>query len=112
MAALAVAESTAQCADLNLQICLFDERFRPGSGYQLLLADRFASPLDECGKNVKGSAAEPHRLVALEQEPLRRKQPKRAKRDRVCVHGPAPWSNHFTCFYLNWVSGRSSRALR
>ena len=87
MAALAVAEGAAQGADLNLQIRFFDEGLRPDAGDQFLLADHLAGAFDQSGQNVEGAAAEPHRLVALEQEPLRRKEPERAKRDRVSVHG-------------------------
>jgi hypothetical protein len=87
MAALAVAEGAAQSAHLDLEIRFFDVRFRPGSGDQLLLADHFAGAFDQSGQNVEGAAAEPHRLVALDQEPLRCKEPVRAKRDRVFVQG-------------------------
>src|SRR5260370_5471470 len=90
VAAVAVAEGGAQGAHLNLQVRLFDERLRPGSGDQLLLADHLAGAFDQSSQNVKGAAAEPHRLVALEQEPLRCKEPVRAKRDRLSVHGA--WS--------------------
>ena len=86
IAALAVAEGAAQGAHLNLQVRFFDERLRPGSGDQFLLADHLAGAFDQGGQDVKGAAAEPHRLVALEQEPLRCKEPVRAKRDRVFVH--------------------------
>ena len=87
MAALAVAEGAAQGADLNLQICFFDEGLRPASGYQLFLADHLAGTFDQSGENVEGAAAEPHRLVALEQKPLRGKEPERAKRDRESIRG-------------------------
>ncbi len=79
MAALAVAEGSAQSVDLNVQIRFFDERFPPDLGYQFLLADHLAGASDESGQDVKGAAAEPHRLVALEQEPLRCKELERAK---------------------------------
>ena len=97
MVALAVAEGATQSADLNLQIRFFDERLRPGSGDQLLLADHLAGAFDQSGQDVEGAAAEPHWLVALEQEPLRCKEPERAKRDRVSVHGGYAG---FTYFYL------------
>jgi hypothetical protein len=86
MAALAVAEGAAQGADLNLEIRLFDVRSRPSPRDQLLFANYLAGALDQSLQNVKGAAAEPHRLVALEQEPLRCKEPVRAKRDRVFIH--------------------------
>src|SRR6185295_937870 len=79
MAALTVAEGTAQSADLNLQIRVLDERFRPGSGDQFLLADHLAGAFDQSGQDVEGAAAEPHRLVALKQEPLRCNEAERAK---------------------------------
>jgi hypothetical protein len=87
MAALAVAEGTAQSADLNLQIRFLDERLRPRSGYQFALADHLAGAFDQRSQDLEGAAAEPHGPIALKQEPLRRKQPERAKRDRVSIHG-------------------------
>src|SRR5260370_33205280 len=100
--ALAVAEGAAQGAHLNLQVRLFDERLRPGSGDQLLLADHLAGAFDQSSQNVKGAAAEPHRLVALEQEPPRRQEPVRAKRARLFIHeGRSPESPHSTQL-LDW----------
>ncbi|HEY1941205.1 MAG TPA: hypothetical protein VGH40_03695 [Roseiarcus sp.] len=86
---LAVAEDAPQSADLNLQIRFLDERLRPGSGYQLLLADHFASMFEQNREDIERAAAEPYRLIALEQKPLRRKEPKRPKRDRITVHKEA-----------------------
>jgi len=80
-------KDAAQGAHLNLQVRFFDECLRPGFGDQLLFADHLAGAFDQRGQNVKSAAAHPHRLVALEQEPLRCKEPVRAKRDRVFVHG-------------------------
>ena len=79
MAALAVAEGAAQSAHLNLEIRFFDVRFRPGSRYQFVLANHLAGAFDQSRQNVKGAAAEPHWPVALKQEPLRWKEPVRAK---------------------------------
>src|SRR5882724_11774404 len=100
MAALAVAEGAAQSADLNLQIRFFDEGLRPGSGDELLLADHLAGALDQRGQDVEGAAAEPHRLVAFEQEALRCVKSERAKRDRNSIHGADPSLPLFTEFYL------------
>jgi hypothetical protein len=87
---LAVTEGAAQGAHLDLQVRFFDERLRPGPRDQLLFADHLAGAFDQSSQDVKGAAAEPHRLVTLEQEPLRWKETVRAKRDRVSVHGA--WS--------------------
>src|SRR6185312_16607353 len=87
MAALAVAKGAAQRADLNLQIRFLDERLRPSPTYQLLFADYLPAAFDQGSQDVEGAAAEPHRLVAVEQETLLCKEPERAKRDRVSVHG-------------------------
>jgi hypothetical protein len=59
---------------------------RPGSGYQLLFTDHLAGPFDQSGQDVEGAATQPHRLVALEQKPLRCMQPEWAKRDCESVH--------------------------
>src|SRR5882672_11488170 len=87
MAALAVAEGAAQRAYLNLQVRVFDECLRPRAGHQLLLGHDRARAVDKGGQDVEGAAAQPHRPVALEQEPLRSKEPERTKRDRVPVQG-------------------------
>src|SRR6266446_6689778 len=111
--ALAVAEGTAQSAHLNLEIRFFDVRFRPGPRDQFLFADHLAGALDQSRQNVKGAAAEPHRLVALEQKPLRCKEPVRAKRDRVFVHeGRSPESPHSTQFNLTGARAKLRRGPR
>src|SRR5260370_31769501 len=97
-AALSVAEGAAQRADLHLQICFFDDGFRPGSGHQLFLADNLAGTLDQSGQDIEGPAAEPYRCVALNKQPLRCEQPERAQGDRVSGHRVAPWLHTF--FYL------------
>src|SRR4029079_829927 len=89
MAALAVAQATAQSADLNLQIRFLDDRLRPGSVYQFLFADDLAGAFNQSGQDVEGATTEPHWFVALEQQPLLCKEPERPKRDRVSVHGIA-----------------------
>ena len=62
-------------------------------------------------QDVKGATAEPHRLVALEQEPLRWNEAERAKRDRACVHEVAsPNSLFFTRFYLTAARARGPAA--
>ena len=52
--------------------------------------------------NVEGAVAEPHRIVALQQQPLFCKEPERAKRDRASVHRRKPRIDYppFTQFYL------------
>jgi len=86
MAVLAVAEGAPQRADLNLQIRFFDERLRPNTCDQLVLADHLAGPFDQSRQNVKSAASEPHGFVPLEQEPLPCKEPERTERDRISVH--------------------------
>jgi hypothetical protein len=86
MAILTVAQGAPQSADLNLQVRFLDKRPRPGSGDELLLADHFARVFDQNRQDIEGAAAEPYRLIAFEQKPLRRKEPERAKRDRIAVH--------------------------
>jgi len=76
-----------QGAHLDLQIRFLDERLRPSSGQQLVLANHLTGAFDKSGQNIEGATAEPYRLVALKQDPLCRKEPERAKRDRVTIHG-------------------------
>ncbi len=87
MAALPVAEGAAQRTHLNLQVRLFDECLRPRLGHQLLLGHDLAGAVDQGGQDVEGAAAEPHWLVALEQETLCCDEAERAERDRVAVQG-------------------------
>src|SRR5216684_4671832 len=91
IAALSVAEGATQRADLHLQICFFDERLRPGSGYQLFLADNLAGAFDQSGQDVEGAAAEPYRCVALKKQPLRRKEPEWLKQDRRLIARNRLW---------------------
>ena len=91
IAALTVAERSAQGTDLNLQVGLFDDGLRPDASYQFFLADHLAGALDQKDENVEGAAAEPHRPVALKQKPLLRKEQERAKRDCASVHRRRPW---------------------
>jgi len=85
--ALSVAERTTQGVDLDLQVRFFHERCWPGAGNQVVLADHLARAFDQRGQDVERAAAESHPVAALEQKPLCRKKPKRAKGDRVSVHG-------------------------
>jgi hypothetical protein len=112
MAALAVAEGAPQRADLNLQIRFLDERLRPGSSDQLLLADHLARAFDQRGENVKGAAAETHRFIPLEQEPLPCKKPERAKRDCISVHGAGLSRDLRRPAHTEAVSPRSDRRRR
>jgi hypothetical protein len=80
--ALPVAERTTQSADLDFEIRFFHERCWLGSGDQLLLADNLPGAFDQSSQDIKRATAEPHRLVALEQEPLRRKKSEWAECDR------------------------------
>src|SRR6185295_13954731 len=91
MAALTVAERSAQGTDLDLQVGLFDEGLRPDARDQFVLADHLAGALDQKGQNVEGAAAEPHRPIALKQKPLVGKEQERAKRDCASVHRRRPW---------------------
>jgi hypothetical protein len=84
---LAIAEGAAQGADLDLQVRVFDEGFRPGSGFKLVLADYLTRAFDQRGKDVKGAAAEAHRLVAFKQQPLCREKPEWAEGDGLSIHG-------------------------
>jgi hypothetical protein len=73
----------------------------PGSGYQLILANYLAGAFHQGAQDVKGAAAEPHRLVALQQETLCHDEAERSKRDHACVHATvSPSTSLFTEFYL------------
>src|SRR5580700_10739718 len=87
--ALTVAKSAAQSAHLNLQIRFFHEHLLPNSGYEFLFADNLAGAFDQSGQDVKRAVAEPRWRIALEQEPLRYKEPERAKGDHASIHGAA-----------------------
>jgi hypothetical protein len=108
--ALTVAKGAAQSADLNLQIPFFHERLLPNSGYEFLFADNLAGAFDQSRQDVKRAVAEPRGRIALEQEPLRYKEPKRAKRDRASIHGAVhtPFPD-FTQFYLTGQRQRCGR---
>src|SRR6266436_7545314 len=73
-AALAIAQGAAQGADLDLQVRVVDEGTRPGSGFKVILADYLTRAFEQRGQDVKGTAAEAHRLVAFKQQPLCREK--------------------------------------
>jgi len=54
-----VAEDAAQSADLDLEVGFLNERVRPGSGDQPLLAGYLARAFDQGSWNVECAAAEP-----------------------------------------------------
>jgi hypothetical protein len=58
-------------ADLNLQARFFEKGVRPGPGDQFLFANYPAGAFNQGRKDVEGAAAEPHRVVVLEQAPER-----------------------------------------
>src|SRR5262249_1617158 len=78
-----------QRADLSLQVGFPDKRLRPGTAYQVFLANNFTGAFDQSSQDVEATATEPHRLVALEQETLLCKELERAERDRVPIPGIA-----------------------
>jgi len=84
---LAIAQGAAQRADLHLQVCVFDDGIRPGSGFKVILADYLARAFEQRRKDVKGTAAEAHRLVAFKQQPLCCEKPERAKGCGLSIHG-------------------------
>jgi hypothetical protein len=73
---LSVAKSPAKRRDVNAKISLFDERVRPHSGDQLLLANHFTWTLGESDQNIQRTAAEPHGLAIFQKKLTRRNKPK------------------------------------
>ena len=63
---LSVAKSPAKRRDVDPKISLFDERVRPHSGDQVLLADKFVWALDQSDQNIQRTATEPDRLAILQ----------------------------------------------
>ncbi len=80
IAAMAVAQRPPQGGDMDRKIALHNDRARPNAGHQLLLADEFAGVLDQGDQDIKSATAEANGLVAVQQQPLRRKQAKGAER--------------------------------
>ena len=76
---LAVAEHLAQRRDMHPQIGVVDERRRPRAGEQVLLGHSLPGALDQREQDLHGATAEPRRLVALEEDPVRRDQPERTE---------------------------------
>ncbi len=81
IAAMAVAQRPPQGGDMDRKIALHDGRARPDAGHQLLLADQLAGALDQGYQDIESTTAEANRLVAVQQEPLRRKQAKGSECD-------------------------------
>ena len=108
---MAIAQGAAQGADLDLQVRVFDKGFRPGSGYQFFLADNLAGAFEQRRKDVKGTAAEAHRLVAFKQQALCREKPERAKDDGLSVHRLIAEFTPFYLFLLDWRHPQTASAV-
>jgi hypothetical protein len=62
----AIAEHLPQRCDMDPQGTVVYDRIRPGVGDELVLGDRFAGVLDQCGQNVKRTITEAQRLPIVE----------------------------------------------
>jgi hypothetical protein len=65
---------------MDAKIALFNKCTRPDAGHEIFFADQRAGVLDKHLQDFKGPAAKPQCLLAFQQELLRRRQAKRAKR--------------------------------
>ena len=72
MAALAVAQGAAQGADLDLQVASSTKIFGQALAISSSLPTTSTGAFDKNGQDVQGAAAEAHRLIAFEQQPLAR----------------------------------------
>src|SRR5207237_5150918 len=69
---------------------LFDDRFRPGPGNELLFRDRLAGTLDERDQNIERAAAEAQRFSVLEEDALSGDQTERSEGEGFFIHREAP----------------------
>jgi hypothetical protein len=76
VAGSAVAQDLAKGANVDPEIGFLDEGSWPDTGYQLILADKLSSSLDQRDQDVECATTQAKRLVALEQHPPRRNKPK------------------------------------
>jgi hypothetical protein len=58
--------------------------------HEFLLTDQLSGSLDQSDEDVESPAAEPNRLLAVQQEPSRREQAEGPERDRVLDWGGRP----------------------
>lgn len=77
-----LAESLAQCRDLNLEISLGDKNARPNKGQEFVLCDKRPVGIDENHQEIEGASAEFDRYTIGEQLPLPRQYAETAELDR------------------------------
>ena len=87
LAALAIAERAPQSGNVDLEIALFHEDVGPDAVEQLLLAQNLAGPFEQSDEDITCPTAEMNRLVAVQQELLRGKQPEAVERNLVRLVG-------------------------
>src|SRR6516162_9139302 len=79
-AGLAFAQRATQCADIDLEIALFDNGVGPNAGYELVPADQLSRSLDQRSQDLQGAAAETNERFAFQQQMSRWMEAERAKR--------------------------------
>ncbi len=79
-ARMAVTQRPPERRHMDPEVGVLDEGAGPDPGDEIILADQLAGVLDQGDEDVEGAAAEPDRLVALQEELLCRDQMERPER--------------------------------
>src|SRR6516162_2482734 len=79
-ARLAFAQRATQCADIDLEIALFDNGVGPNARCQLVLADQLSRSLDQRSQDLQRAAAEMNDRFTFQQQMSRWMESERAKR--------------------------------
>lgn len=77
---------------MNLEIAFLYNGRRPDARHEFVLGDQLTRTLDEGDQNLQCSTAETESLVAVQQQPLRRKQTVAAEGDRALGRSGGPIS--------------------
>lgn len=79
-AVVQLAEGLPQQRDIPSEVDFFDDGIRPEALHECLFRDQAPVRLYQGNEGIEELGRERHRLIAAQQTPLRRVQPKRAER--------------------------------
>jgi hypothetical protein len=83
---LSVAESSAQCSDVDAETTFLNVNVRPGAGDQFLLGDHLTRTIDQGNQDLSRQVAETDGPVAFKQQLLRRKKAEWSERNNLIGH--------------------------
>ena len=94
VAILAIPQGPTQRGDIDVEICLHDDRIRPNPLHEFAPSDQLARVFQKRNQDIEGTATDTHLSAGFRQEPLVGKQTKRPKRNLSFGRG----SHRYDCW--------------